>query len=72
VRGRTEGDEGVCNPIGRKTISTNQTLSSPTHKRINHQPKSTHRGTHDFGCICSRGLTYLASVGGEVLDPVEV
>jgi hypothetical protein len=23
VRGWTEGAEGVCNPIGRKTISTN-------------------------------------------------
>jgi hypothetical protein len=26
VRGRNEGAEGVCNPIGRKTISTNQIL----------------------------------------------
>jgi hypothetical protein len=26
VRERTEGAEGVCNPIGRTTISTNQTL----------------------------------------------
>jgi hypothetical protein len=26
IRGRTEGAEGVCNPIGR-TISTNQTPS---------------------------------------------
>jgi len=25
VRERTEGAEGVCNPIGRTTISTNQT-----------------------------------------------
>jgi hypothetical protein len=25
VRSRTEGAEGVCNPIGRTTISTNQT-----------------------------------------------
>jgi hypothetical protein len=23
VRGRTEGDEGVCNPIGRTAVSTN-------------------------------------------------
>jgi hypothetical protein len=23
-KGRTEGTEGVCNPIGRTTISTNQ------------------------------------------------
>jgi hypothetical protein len=25
IRGKTEGAEGVCNPIGRTTISTNQT-----------------------------------------------
>jgi hypothetical protein len=36
VRGRTEGAEGDCNPIGRTTISTHQTppelpgLKSPT------------------------------------------
>jgi hypothetical protein len=24
VRERTEGDEGVCNPTGRKTVSTNE------------------------------------------------
>jgi hypothetical protein len=37
--GRTEGAEGVCNPIRGTTISTNQTpLSS---QGLNHQPKST-------------------------------
>jgi len=29
VRKRTKGAKGVCNPTGRKTISTNQT---PHHK----------------------------------------
>jgi hypothetical protein len=29
VRGRTEGAEGVCKPIGRPTISTNQNLPAP-------------------------------------------
>jgi hypothetical protein len=28
VRERTEGAEGVCNPIGRATISTNQNPQS--------------------------------------------
>jgi hypothetical protein len=28
VRERSEGAEGVCNPIGRTTISTNQTPQS--------------------------------------------
>ena len=27
--GRTKGAEGVCNPIGKTTISTNQTLPTP-------------------------------------------
>jgi hypothetical protein len=38
VRGKTEGTEGVCNPIERKTISTNQ---SPPELPENHQPKNT-------------------------------
>jgi hypothetical protein len=29
VRERTEGVEGVCNPMGRTTISTNQNLIAP-------------------------------------------
>jgi hypothetical protein len=29
VSERTEGDEGVCNPIGRTTISTNQISLPP-------------------------------------------
>jgi hypothetical protein len=43
VRQRTEGGEGVCNPIGR-TISTNQT--SQSSHGLNHQAKSTNGGTH--------------------------
>jgi hypothetical protein len=42
VRGRTEGAEGVCNPIGRTTILTNQTPPSQSSQELNHQPKSTH------------------------------
>jgi hypothetical protein len=37
VRKRTEGAEGVCNPIGRIAISTNQRSQS-----LNHYPRSTH------------------------------
>jgi hypothetical protein len=36
VRERAEGAEGVCNPIGRTTIATNQSSQG-----INHQPRST-------------------------------
>jgi hypothetical protein len=69
VRERTEGAEGVCNPIGRTTIAINQTLQSS--QGLNHQPKSTHGETHSFSHICSRGWTYWTSKGEEALDPVK-
>jgi hypothetical protein len=43
VRGRTGGDEGVCNPIGITTVTNHQTPQSSLG--LNHQPKSTHGGT---------------------------
>jgi hypothetical protein len=60
VRGRTERAEGVCNPIGRTTISNNQVLQSS--QGLNHQPKNTHGGTLGSSCICRRKWPYLASV----------
>ena len=65
VRERTEGAEGVCNPIGRTVISTNQT----THcsHGLNHQQSST----YDSSCLCSRRWPCHASMGGEVLDPMK-
>ena len=39
VRERTEGDEGVCHPIGRTTITFNQ-YPQNSH-RINNQTKGT-------------------------------
>ena len=62
VREKAEGAEGVSNPIRRTTISNNQSSQG-----LNHQPKSTHGGTHGSSYICSRGLPYLASMGGEPL-----
>ena len=53
VRERTEGAEGVCNPIGRTTMSTNQTPQSS--QGLNHQPKSTHGEMHSSSHIRSRG-----------------
>ena len=41
VRERTEEAEGVCNPIGRTTVSTNQIPQSS--QGSNYQPKSTWR-----------------------------
>jgi hypothetical protein len=37
---------------------------------LNHQPKSTHGGTHGSSYICSSGLPHLASMGREDLGPV--
>jgi hypothetical protein len=70
VKGRTEGAEGDCDPIGRTTL-TNQTPPPNSAKRLTHQTKNTHGGSHGSSCICSRGKPYLASVGGDVLDHVE-
>jgi hypothetical protein len=52
-RGRTERAEGNCNPTGRATISSSQTPQNS--QGLNHQPKSTHGGTHGSSHICSRG-----------------
>jgi hypothetical protein len=65
VRARTVGAEGVCNLIGRTTISTNQIPQSS--QGLDHQPKSTHGSSW----ICSRGFPSLALLGGELLGPVE-
>ena len=69
VWGSTEAAEGVCNPKGRTTIPTNQT--SQSSQELNQQPKRAHGETHGSSCICSRGWTYLASMGGEVRFPVK-
>jgi hypothetical protein len=62
VSERTEGSEGVCNPIGRTTLPTNTT--SRSSQKLNHQLKSICRGTHG-----SRPC--LATIGGEDLGLVE-
>jgi len=48
IREKTEGAEGVCNPIG-KTMSTYQT--PPELPGLKHQPKRIHGSSR----ICSRG-----------------
>jgi hypothetical protein len=66
VRERTEGVKGVCNPVGRTAISTNQSSQG-----LNHQPRSTHGGTHGSSCICNRGWSCWASMGEEALGAVK-
>jgi hypothetical protein len=68
ARLRIEGAEEVFNPIGA-TISTSQT--SKISQGLNHQPKSTHGGTHGSSCIDCRGWPCQASMGGEDLVPVK-
>jgi hypothetical protein len=51
VRGRTEGAEGDCNPIGRTTISTNWTTQSS--QELNHHTKSIHGEIHGSSYIFS-------------------
>jgi hypothetical protein len=69
VREKTEGVEGVYNPIERPTKSTNQNIQ--TSQGLNHQAKSRHGGTHDSSCKCSRGWPYLTSMEGGTLVPME-
>jgi hypothetical protein len=69
IRGRTEGVEGECNPIGMKTLSINHILQSS--QGLRNQPKSINRLLYGPSYLCSRGLPCLASVEGKVFDHVE-
>jgi hypothetical protein len=50
-------------------MSTNQTPKS--FQGLNHQSKSIHGLVHGSCYLCSRGPSYLASMGGEALDSVD-
>jgi hypothetical protein len=69
IRKRTGGARGYCNPIRRTNI--NQPDPYQSSQRLNHQPKITHGLVHGSSYKCSRGLTFLASMGRDALDPVE-
>ena len=66
VRERTEVAEGVWSPIGRTTMSNNQSFQV-----LNHQPRSRHGGIHGSYCIFSRGWPCQASMGEEALGPMK-
>ena len=55
VRGRTEGAEWDCNPIGR-AISTNWTPL--TSQELNYQSKNIHGWVHDSSYIAEDGLIW--------------
>ena len=47
------------------------TSTAQTSQGLNHQPKSTHGGSHGSSYICSRGQRRWSSMGGEALGPVK-
>jgi hypothetical protein len=51
IRERTEGAEGICNPI-RRTILTDQSFQS-----LNHEPRSTLGGIHGSSHIQRMALS---------------
>jgi hypothetical protein len=70
IRGRIDRAEEVCETSPReRTISTNQT--SQSSQELSHQPKSIYGGSHGSICVCSRGLSFLTSMGREAFGPVE-
>jgi hypothetical protein len=69
VKGRTEGVEGDCNPIGRTTGSTNGDLSELSETKP--KPRSIHGQVHGPRHMCSRGLSCMASVGEGALHRME-
>jgi len=68
VRERTEGAEGVCNPIGRTTIPTNQTAQSS--QGLNHHSKSAHGPMAPATYVAEDGWPCRASMEGEAFGPV--
>jgi hypothetical protein len=64
----------TINALKAWTVSSHQDLPcramEQSSQGLNYQPKSTHEGTSDSSCICSRGWPYLASMEGEALGPV--
>ena len=69
VRERTEGAEGICDVIGKRTISTNQTPQNS--QGLNYQPKSAHGGTHGSSHIYCNGWSCQTLMGGKALGPVK-
>ena len=67
--GRTGGEEGNCNPIGRTILAGWATQCS---QGLHHQPRSAQGGIHGSRYICSRGWPCLTSMGGEAFGHVDI
>ena len=68
VRRRIEGAEVDFNLIGITVLSPNP---EPSDFLGTKPPKSIHGPVYESCYICRRGQSYLESMGGEVLEPVE-
>jgi hypothetical protein len=69
-----ELEKGLKELKGFATLQEEQyqpTRPPQSSQGLNHQPKSTHRGTHGSSHMCSRGWPCWASMGGEALGPVK-
>ena len=65
---RIQGAEGVCSPLGEKTVWTNPYPHSS--QGLNHQSTSIHGETHGSSRISSREWPCRSSMRGEALCPV--
>jgi hypothetical protein len=66
LKGRTERTEGICNPIGRTTMSIKQISQG-----LNHKPRSVHGETYGSSHICNRGWPLWVSVEEEAIRTVK-
>jgi hypothetical protein len=68
IRERAEELKGFATHRKNNNINQPDLQSS---QGLNHQPKTTHGGTHDSSRICSRGWPSQSSMGGEALGAVK-
>jgi hypothetical protein len=64
-----KGLKGLAAPY--EELQYELTGTPQSSQGLNHQPKSTHGGTHDSCHVCSRGGTSWSSMEGEDIGPVK-
>ena len=69
VKGNTEGNEGTATPQEEQQCQLTQNHQSSY--RLSQKTSSILGLVHDPKNMCSRGLPCMASVGEDVLNPVE-
>jgi hypothetical protein len=69
-----ELEKGLKELKGVATHRKKNNINQPdpqSSQKLNHQPKSTHGGTHGSSHICSRGWACQTSMGGEAIGLVK-